>query len=227
MKELKIEDKSKVLPGDILAEGDYLGGRGSFKEKDKVKSKVLGVARIKDNLIRVVPMSGIYIPQEGDKVIGRISGIGATNWWVELDSPYDGYLALSEGSEDFIDLDETELSEIYDIGDLIYTEVINVTKQKDVKLSMEDRICKKLTGGRIVRIPPSKVPRLIGKGGSMVEMIKDATSTKIIIGQNGVIWVNGKDTELAIKAIKTVDRKSHEEGLTEKIEKMLKEGEGK
>lgn len=227
MKELQVEDKSKVLPGDVLAEGEYLAGRGSFKENDKVKSKVLGVVRVKDNLIRVVPMSGIYIPQEGDKVIGRISGIGATNWWVELDSPYDGYLALSEGSEDFIDLDKTELSEIYDIGDLIYTEVINVTKQKDVKLSMEDKICKKLAGGRIVRIPPSKVPRLIGKGGSMVEMIKDATNTKIIIGQNGVIWVNGKDTELAIKAIKAVDRRSHEEGLTEKIKNMLKEGEGK
>lgn len=225
MSELKIKDKGNVLPGDVLAEGDYLAGRNCYKEDDKVKSKVLGVARVKDNLVRVVPMSGGYIPQEGDNIIGRISGIGATNWWVELNSPYDGYLSLSEGSDEFIDLDETGLSDLYDIGDLIYTEVKNVTKEKDVQLSMQERMCKKLSGGTLVRVSPSKVPRLIGKGGSMVEMIKDATDTKIIIGQNGIVWISGEDKDLAKKAIKTVERRSHEKGLTEKIEKMLERDE--
>lgn len=232
MKDLKIEEKAQVLPGDVLAEGDYLPGRGCFKENDKVKSKVLGVVRTKNNLIRVVPMSGKYIPPEkaekkGEKVIGRISGVGARNWWVDINSPYEGYLSLSEASDEFIDLEETDLQDIFEIGDLIYTEVKSVTKQKDVQLSMEGRICKKLEGGRIVRISPSKVPRLIGKGGSMVEMIKNATDTKIIIGQNGIVWISGDKMKLAKKAVKMVDKKSHEEGLTEKIEEMLNKEGGK
>lgn len=216
-----VEDKSNVLPGDVIAEGDILSGRGTYKENGKVKSKVLGVARTKKNRMRVIPLSGGYIPQEGDNVIGKISGIGPSHWWVELDSPYDGYLSLAEGSDEFIDLDETELSDVYDIGDMIYTEVIKVTSEKDVKLSMQDRICKKLTGGRIIRISPSKVPRLIGKGGSMVEMIKDRTDSRIIIGQNGIVWVNGGDEDLAVKAVKTVDERGHERGLTDKVEKIL------
>lgn len=216
-----IDDKGKVLPGDVIAEGDYLSGRGTYKEDGKVRSKVLGVARTKENRIKVIPLYGGYIPQDGDKVVGRISGIGPSHWWVELDSPYDGYLSLAEGSEEFIDLDNTELSEVYDIGDIIYTEVIKVTKEKDVKLSMQDRICKKLTGGRIVRISPSKVPRLIGKGGSMVEMIKDKTGSKIIIGQNGIVWVGGGNEDLAVEAVKTVDKRGHEKGLTDKVEKTL------
>ncbi len=223
MDEKLVEDKAKVLPGDVIAEGDYLSGQGTYKEDEKIKSKFLGVARTEKSRIRVIPLCGGYIPQEGDKVIGRISGIGPSHWWVELDSPYDGYLSISEGSDEFIDLDNTELSEVYDIGNMIYTEVIKVTKEKDVKLSMQDRICKKLSGGRIVRINPSKVPRLIGKGGSMVEMIKDKTGSRITIGQNGIVWVSGGDEDLAVGAVKTVDEKGHEKGLTEKVEKMLKE----
>ncbi len=216
-----VEDKSNVLPGDVLAEGDYLSGRGTYKEDGKVKSRVLGVARTDKSKISVIPLTGGYIPKEGDKVVGKVSGIGPSHWWIELDSPYDGYLSLAEGSDEFIDLDETDLSDVYDIGEIIYTEVIKVTSEKDVKLSMQDRICKKLSGGRIVRISPSKVPRLIGKGGSMVEMIKDKTGSRIIIGQNGIVWVSGGEEDLALEAIKTVDKKGHGDGLTEKVEKIL------
>ncbi len=216
-----VEDKSNVLPGDVIVEGDYLSDRGTYKENGKVKSKVLGVARIEKSKVRVIPLSGGYIPKEGDKVIGKVSGIGPSHWWIELDSPYDGYLSLAEGSEEFIDLDETELSDVYDIGDIIYTEVIKVTSEKDVKLSMQDRICKKLTGGRIVRISPSRVPRLIGKGGSMVEMIKNKTDSRIIIGQNGIVWIGGGKEDLALEAVKTVDERGHGRGLKEKVEKIL------
>lgn len=221
MGEKLVEDKTNVLPGDSIAEGDVLSGRGTYKENGKVKSRVLGVARTEKSKMRVIPLSGGYIPQEGDKVVGRVTGIGPSHWWVELDSPYDGYLSLAEGSDEFIDLDETELSDVYGIGDIIYTEVIKVTNEKDVKLSMQDRICKKLNGGRIIRISPSKVPRLIGKGGSMVEMIKDETDSRIIIGQNGIVWVNGGKEDLAVEAVKTVDKRGHEKGLTDKVEKIL------
>lgn len=222
MAEVKIRDKGKVLPGDILAEGtDYIAGRGCFKEDDVIKSNVLGVVRKKENLFRVVPMAGIYIPQEGDKIIGKVSGVQASSWWVDLNSPYDGYLSLSEGSDEFIDLDETELADVHDIGDIIYTEVVQVTRGMDVKLSMDSRMCKKLSGGTVERMTPAKVPRLIGKGGSMVEMIKEKTDTHIIIGQNGIVWISGGDMETAAEAVRMVDERSHEEGLTEKIKEFL------
>ncbi len=221
MTEKVLKDKSKVLPGDVIAEDDSLAGSGTYKENGKVKSRVVGIARTKKSRIRVIPLCGGYIPQEEDNVIGRITGIGPSHWWVELDSPYDGYLSISEGSNEFIDLDNTELSDVYDIGDIIYTEAIKVTKEKDVKLSMQDRICKKLSGGRLIRISPSKVPRLIGKGGSMVEMIKNETGSRIIIGQNGIVWVSGGDEDLTVEAVELVDEKGHEKGLTEKVEKLL------
>jgi exosome complex component RRP4 len=84
----------------------------------------------------------------------------------------------------------------------------------------------KITGGQIIEITPSKIPRLIGRKGSMVNMIKQETDCKIIIGQNGLVLVRGKTLEneqLAIKAIRKVERESHTSGLTDRVSRMIKE----
>jgi exosome complex component RRP4 len=65
------------------------------------------------------------------------------------------------------------------------------------------------------------VPRIIGKAGSMVEMIKDITKTQIVVGQNGLVWVKGDNEDLAIEAVTEIERKSHIQGLTDQIKAML------
>jgi exosome complex component RRP4 len=65
------------------------------------------------------------------------------------------------------------------------------------------------------------VPRLIGKEGSMINIIKEKTGTIIRVGQNGVVWISGENVDKAIKAIKTIEEKSHIIGLTDEITKLL------
>ena len=86
---------------------------------------------------------------------------------------------------------------------------------------MKQRGARKLIGGRIIKVTPSKVPRIIGKGGSMVEMIKKKTDTQIVVGQNGVIWIKGRRREKAIEAIIEIEKYSHVEGLTNYIAEFL------
>ena len=86
---------------------------------------------------------------------------------------------------------------------------------------MKTPISRKLKGGVVIKITPSKVPRLIGKQGSMVNLIKEKTGTVIRVGQNGLVWLDGEKVEKAIKAIKLIDEKSHIYGLTEGISKLL------
>ena len=83
---------------------------------------------------------------------------------------------------------------------------------------------RKLIGGRIMKITPSKVPRVIGKAGSMIELIKDKTKCQIIVGQNGVIWLKGENEGLAAKTIYKIERESHTTGLTDKITAYLDKG---
>lgn len=222
-----INDKELVIPGEAIARGlDYLPGSGTYRDNEKVVSKLLGVLRMKNSVLTVVPLSGVYIPRANDKIIGQIEEVESTSWRVSINSSYQGFLNLSNASEDYVDIRKTDISQFYDTGDLIYCKVLDVKKTGSAQLTMLDRGCKKLDGGKIVEISPSKVPRLIGKKGSMIEKIKEGSGCQIIVGQNGLIWVKGEKEILATKAIKTIDMKSHKQGLTDEIEKMFKkEGE--
>ncbi|HDI06479.1 MAG TPA: hypothetical protein ENF39_00555 [Candidatus Aenigmarchaeota archaeon] len=86
---------------------------------------------------------------------------------------------------------------------------------------MKFRESKILSGGRIAYISPSKVPRVVGKGGSMIKMIQDKTKCKVLIGQNGIIWINGDNTGLVIKIVQKIDKEAHISGLTDRVSQLI------
>lgn len=116
-----------------------------------------------------------------------------------------------------------ELNKVYDIGDVLFLRVVDVDEIKKAKLGLKGRGMGKFKGGIIVDIAPTKVPRLIGKKGSMINMIKDKTNCKIVVGQNGLVWVKGdKDMEQLTKnIIHLIEAEAHTSGLTNKIKNKL------
>ena len=73
-------------------------------------------------------------------------------------------------------------------------------------------------------LSPSKVPRLIGKRGSMIQMIEQATNAAVTIGQNGWVVVSCDSSEgllKAKKAIQMVNEKAHVANLTDQVKDML------
>ncbi len=222
--EVLVKERQLVIPGETLAIGlDYLPGNGCFREDNKIKAKLLGLARIKDRFISVIPLAGVYKPRPGDGIIGFVEDIQTTFWIIDINSPYSAILPLGEAVSEYVDLSKTDISIYYDIGDVIYAKVLSVSKSKIVQLTMNDYRARKLLGGRLLKITPTKVPRLIGREGSMVELIKSKTNCQIIVGQNGVVWVKGEKESLAVEAILTVERESHTIGLTDRISKLLEE----
>jgi exosome complex component RRP4 len=217
--EMTQTQRKLVIPGDLLGTGR--AGHGCFEDNDKVFSKFIGLAEQKNDLFFVIPLSGIYNPKRGDGVIGKVEDVIFSKWLVDINSPYQAVLPLSEATEDFIDLTKTELTKYFDYGDLVFAEISSVTKTKNVQLSMRDRKCRKLRGGRLIKVTPAKVPRIIGKAGSMVEMVKELTGTQIVVGQNGLVWVKGDNEDIATEAILTIEEKSHTQGLTDYIKDML------
>ena len=217
-----MKTKEIVLPGDFI---DERKGRkldtGVYLEGNNVFSKVLGISRVDENEISVIALSGTYIPKVGDRVVGIISEVEISGWSVDINSPYTAFLPFSEAVEEFVDMSRTDLSRYFDIGNIIYCRVSKVTKNKVVQVSMDDMSAKKLYGGITLKVTPTKVPRMIGRGGSMISLIKNKTNCEIIPGQNGVVWIRGEDKTKAIETILTVEKESHTVGLTEKIEGML------
>ncbi len=224
------EHKRKlVIPGELLGEGR--GSYGTYEERDsevtKVYSKFIGLAENKNGYFIVIPLSGVYNPKKGDGIIGKIAEVDFSKWIVDVNSPYQAVMPLAEAVDEFVDLTTTDLTKYFNYDDIIFAEISTVTKAKSVQLSMKNRKCRKLKGGRIIKVTPAKVPRIIGKGGSMVEMIKNLTGTQIVVGQNGLVWVKGENEDVATEAILEIEEKPHLEGLTDRIREMLENKTGK
>jgi exosome complex component RRP4 len=216
-----IKDKDLVVPGEVLAEDDFHAGRGTFREENKICSSVVGLVSIRNKKISVIPLQSKYLPKRGDVVIGEINDIRFSMWGLDINSPYSGLLPASEvfGKE------KRELEKVFDVGDVLFLRVIDVDEVKKVKLGLKGRGLGKFKGGILVYITPTKVPRLIGKKGSMINMIKDKTRCDIVVGQNGVVWVKGKPEmeRIAEKVIKMIEEQAHTSGLTDRVRDLLAE----
>jgi exosome complex component RRP4 len=221
MSDLKKQSREFVLPGEEIVNSiDYLPGKNCFREGNSILSKRIGLVNVKGRVISVIPLSGVYVPRGGDMVIGKVEDIQSSGWIVNINSISDAYLPLS-GVREFIDTTKTDLSRFYAVGDVIYGK-INYANSHTIHLSMQDPRARKFRSGRILSMSPSKVPRLIGKEGSMINMIKDAAACRINVGQNGLVWFEGEKEDRVVDAIKLIEREASLDGLTDKISYMLK-----
>ncbi|MDE1858262.1 MAG: KH domain-containing protein, partial [Thaumarchaeota archaeon] len=81
----------------------------------------------------------------------------------------------------------------------------------------------KIDSGEIVKISPTKVPRLIGKRGSMINLISEKTGCDIRVGQNGAVVINGTPEGVvrAAKAVKIVEEETHAADLMARVDAYL------
>ena len=214
-----VENKDLVIPGQVLADDEYYSGRGTFKEDGKVCSSLMGLVSLRNKKIRVIPLKSKYVPKKGDVVIGKINDVRFSMWDVDINSPYSGILPAFE----VFGREKKELNKVYDVGDVLFLRVVDVDEIKKAKLGLKGRGMGKFKGGIIVDIAPTKVPRLIGKKGSMINMIKDKTNCKIVVGQNGLVWVKGDEDmeQLTKDIIHLIEAEAHTSGLTNKIKNKL------
>lgn len=226
MADLLKKEREFVVPGDeIVKSMDYLPGKNCFREGDSIYSKRLGIVSLSNRVISVIPFNTPYMPHVGDMIIGQVVDVQSNGWLIDAGAPWKAFMPLS-GVRGFIDTTKTKLSSIYATGDILHAKV-SAANGDTFQVSMQDPRARKLKGGEIVKISSAKVPRLIGKQGSMVTMIKNETGCRISIGQNGLVWFEGENTELLKKAVETVEKEAYVEGLTDKIEKMLEKGKEK
>jgi len=222
IEDFKSEEKERkvVVPGEIIISGEELPGEGTRKDGKDIIAQRFGLVDKNEKLVKVIPLSGVFIPRRGNVVIGKVEDISFNGWLTNINSAQSSFLPVSEVPR-FID--KHHLDEFLDIGDF-FSAKINGVKTKGIDLSLDSRGLGKLEGGMIISINPNKVPRVIGRNGSMIKLIKDSTNTRITVGQNGFIWIRGDNVEdelVAKKAINFVSEKSFVSGLTEKVEEFL------
>lgn len=207
-----VKNKELAVPGMLLAEGDYINEYGTHKEQGKIYASVVGIVYIDRRKIRVVALKGKYVPKEGDTVIGVITDERFNGWKVDINSPYGA------------DLNQKNIRigryESLRVGDLVYAKIVKVTEIFETSLYAR-RPYGRLNHGTLIEIHAARVPRLIGRKGSMIKMIKEKTGSVITVGQNGLVWIRGGKQELAAQACQMVDEEAHIPGLTDRVSEFL------
>ena len=197
--------KRIVIPGEMVTEERKKLGSHVFIREGKIYSDSMGLVNDEADFASVVPLEGKYIPEVNDVLIGIIGEEKYAVYGVDINSFYPTFIM------------KKELREILKPGTVISGKVMRVNELNEVEMGS----IRSFFGGEIIQISPVKIPRVIGREGSMLNVIKNGTKCNIIVGRNGRIWAKGGDIELLKKAIAKISNEAHLDNLTQRITDFL------
>ncbi|HNT60925.1 MAG TPA: KH domain-containing protein, partial [Candidatus Bilamarchaeaceae archaeon] len=157
---------------------------------------------------KFIPLEMAYRPKVGDNVVGIVVDERNAGYMVDLNLPYNGVIPTRK----------VRIS--LRLGGMVYGKIAFVDEVGNVDIGEVD----KLPAGKLITVPASKVPRIIGKKSSMLNQIRDISGSSVFVGNNGYIWIGQKgNMQLVMKALDLIIRRAHTTGLTDQVAKYLDE----
>jgi exosome complex component RRP4 len=221
MQEIK---RKYVVPGDRIVDGNFRPLSNVTKSGNSIFATRIGIAEATRDGIKVIPLSGVYIPRVNDVVIGKIIDHSSLSWQVDIRSCFSAHLPAQDVFGRDFSPARDDMNKQLAIGDLVTARIMAFDRTRDPMLTIQDKDLGKIPRGEFLKISATRVPRLIGKRGSMIQTIEQATQTRILIGQNGIVVVAGRSaegTQLAIRAIRMVEEEALTSNLTQRIKTLL------
>jgi len=198
-------DKKIVIPGDLLSIEKKKLGQNTYLEDGKIYSSVIGLVSENPEYISVIALNGSYTSTIGDGIIAVVKSEIVNGYFLDFNSPGEIYLQKSV------------LSKELKLGSVIFARIKNINESNSIEL---DNI-NVLPQGYIYSTSPVKVPRLIGKNDSMLNLFKIYTESSIVIGKNGWVWYISKKPLLLEKALNLVVNNSQKSNLTNTVKAYL------
>jgi exosome complex component RRP4 len=186
----------------------------------KVYASVLGLLSPKPPFVQVIPLSGRYIPKPNDTVIGTVTDCQGTFWLLDIGAPRWAPLHMT-GTPWKVEIGETD--HFLRVGEAVVVRVESLEATGRIGVTMLGDGLGKLEGGTIVNVSPARIPRVVGRSGSMIQSITRHTGAQIAIGQNGRIWVGGTPDAISRtrEALRLIEDGGQRAGLTERVESYL------
>ena len=178
-------------------------------------ASVLGLLSERPPIVLVIPLSGRYIPKPNDTVIGTVTDVQGTFWLLDIGAPRWAPLHMT-GTPWKIEVGETD--RFLRVGDAVVVQVENLDPTGRIGVTMNGEGLGKLEGGTLVRISPARVPRVVGRNGSMIETIRRLTGAEVAVGQNGRVWVGGTPEAIrrVSEVLRLIEENAQHSGLTQR-----------
>jgi exosome complex component RRP4 len=213
-----------VVPGTLLAEGKYNLGFNSYRDGEKVFASVVGLAELRNETISVIPLRGCYMPYTEDVVIGEVVEVISTAWMLDIKSPYEGVLFAKEFLSKPLNTMKEDARQYLDLGEMVIAKVLSFDRTRNPSLTTREQGLGKIQRGTVIDVDFTRVPRIIGKKGSMINLLKKESGCQIFVGQNGRVWISGRtrDEEAIVSdAIRKIEAEAHTTGLTDRIQEYF------
>lgn len=217
-------ERKQVMPGDVIAKGDYRFGPNIEKRGDDYIALRVGFADVtREGILRLNPMTGPYMPKAEDLVIGKVVDMNGFGWIVDINSAFFGYLPASFVFGRDFSPSTHDLSSRFKVGDIIGAKIEAFDRSRDPQLSIRGDGFGLIPSGELIKVPPTRVPRLIGKRGAMINMISEKTSADIKVGQNGLTVIAGppEGVAKALEVIRMIRDEPNSPDLLMRVEKLL------
>lgn len=216
-------ERKQVIPGDVIAKGNLRYGPYIEKRGDEYVALRVGLAEVGRDGVKLNPLTGPYLPRAEDEVIGKVVDINGFGWVIDINSCFDGFLPASFVFGREFSPATHDLSSKFRVGDIVGCRIESFERSRDPQLSIRGHGYGRIDSGEIIKISPTKVPRLIGKRGAMINLISERTGCDIRVGQNGAVVVNGTPEGIvrAARAIRMVDEEAHAADLMTRVDTYL------
>ena len=216
--------RKQVVPGDVITTGQFKAEQNTMMMGEQITATAVGISEIYEDAVRVIPLTGMYYPKINDLIVGMVRSHTSLSWELDINSCYVGFLPAQDVFGRDFSAHADELTSKLGKGDLVAARVANFDRTRDPLITVSDRELGKIDSGDLIKMSSSKIPRLIGKRGAMIQSIELATGAAITIGQNGLVVVSCETPDgllKAKKAIHMIDEQAHMADLTDRIKSML------
>ncbi|MEM0351550.1 MAG: exosome complex RNA-binding protein Rrp4 [Sulfolobales archaeon] len=226
--ELQEARRTLVVPGEAFAEGEYKILTPSYviRLDKRYVATVVGLAQVNDEAkeISIIPLEGCYIPQPEDVVVGYVVDVGLTSWELDIRAPFTATLYAVDFLGRPVNPAKEDLNNYLTIGDTILAKVEVFDRNRGPIVTTKGKGLGKVVRGTVIEISPVKVARVIGRKGSMHQILEGETGCEVIVARNGRILANCPNRELEdilIMAIIKIDREAHIPGLTDRVKEFI------
>lgn len=194
--------KKVVVPGELISAERKKLGSNVYVANGKIYAKVLGVNDDEDDNASVVALEGKYLPRRDDVIIGVVTRVVMAGYGVNLNSAADSFIPAKAVRDQL------------KLGDVVMAKIEDVNELREAELAYPRR----LMGGEVIEIIPVRSPRLIGKSGSMLELLRKGTGCELVVGKNGRIWAKNGNMDLLKKVITFIEENAYKSNLTNALQ---------
>ena len=115
----------------------------------------------------------------------------ANLWFLDINGPFQALLPMSLAPWK---VEFGAAREQMDIGDVMLARVQEVDEAHNIVLTMKGVGLRRLKEGVMSEISMNHISRLRGEGDSTLRTLKEVSDCRIIVAENGRVWVDG-DTD--------------------------------